>query len=240
MKTVPSLSVSRLNAGELNQTTSALTSILAPVRSDLFVDRQLQAIEEADQILAQVESTPRGSELTEEINRIDGSIDELLPMIESDLELSVAKAEFFPQQADAAEVLLNLFELRNRKDLIHGGYADQGHQIRRLLADLFAPENEAHRTASGAEPLLNRLKKEFEHLQDLLEARRNEDELPSTQRRQRRILRSRLQFLIPYVEANIMDGTEGFAEVHVPLSDLFTDVMSQYRARRTRRENADN
>lgn len=237
MEVISPISLSCLNVKELSRTGNTLISILEPLMVDEYIARQVHQISEAMNILMEIKSTPQGSELTDEIHEVDHDVDELLPICEDDLKSSISKKRFFPAKGEAAERLLKLFDMRDRRTLMHGGYTDQGNEIRILFKDLFSPEYDADRLASEASPIFDTLKERFEKLSELLEARLNEGNLPSTQKEQKGILRYRIETLLTYLDSNIYDEITGFDAVSTPVNELVKDIMAEYKARITRKMN---
>lgn len=237
MNTVKKIALSRLNPVELSHTGTLLCSFMEPLLSDAHVSRQVHAITDALNELMKIANTPQGSELTDEIHDEDHEVDELLLICLDDLESSISKKRFFPMKAEAAAALKVLFDKRDRKKLLFGGYTDQGNEIRSLFSELFSEPFKTYREESGAAPIFNELKARFARLSELLEARLNEGKLPTTSKEQRGILRYRLGKLLSYIDVNIFDDIAGFADVKTPVNELITDIMSQYRARMTRKEN---
>ncbi len=240
MNAIKTISLSRLTVNELSRTGTSLTSITESLMTDAYIARQVHEITGSLSTVRKIKSTDLASGFTDGIHDTDHDVDELLPMIEDDLKSSVNKKRFFKAKGESAERILKLIALRDRKKLFYGGYTDQGEEIRTLFSDLFSPEYDAHREASGAAPLFDTLKERFTTLSELLQARLDEDSMPSTQREQKRILRYRIEKLISYIDTNIVDKVEGFEAIHTPLNELITDVMGEYKARVTRKENQGN
>ncbi len=240
MNAIKSISLSGLSINELSRTGTSLITLTEPLMDDTYVARQIDAITGSLSTVRKIKSTDLASGFTDGIQDADHDVDELLPMIETDLKSSVEKKRFFQVKGESAETLLKLFRLRDRKKLFFGGYTDQGEELRTLFTDLFSPEYDAHREASGAAPLFDMLKVRFEELSSLLQARLDEESMPSTQREQKRILRYRLDRLIAYIDTNVVDEVEGFDAIHAPLNELITDVMGEYKARVSRKEKQGN
>lgn len=239
MNTTTPIALTMLNANLLGRTSTSLVSIVNSLATDHpFIARQVQGITTAQETIHGLKSTTQESEHTVEIHEIDAEIDAVLPVIEDDLESSSNKKMFFRAKGESAEKLLDLWKLRDRRKLIYGGYADQGEEIRILLKDVFDPAMDADRTASGSEPLFIYLKEKFARLNELLELRLTRGNSETTQREQRKIMHYRIDKLIAYIDANILDNVEGFADIQTPINELFTEVMAQYKAEKTRKENA--
>ncbi|MGM0443694.1 MAG: hypothetical protein ACQEQV_05850 [Fibrobacterota bacterium] len=239
MNHLKEIALSRLTTGEVRQTASRMISVVDPLMSDAYVARQTQAVQDALDMLIRIDNTPAGSDLTDAIHRADDEVDRLLPLIESHLENSAGMGEFMPQQGDAAQVLLQLFEKRDRRKMIYGSYNDQSNEVESLFAELFADEYAQERTDSGIEALLTRLKASYEERNRLLEARLREDDIPTTTREQKQIIRYRLDALLHFLDTNIVDEIEGYPALAAPINELITDIMAQYRARLTRLENSE-
>ncbi len=240
MNAIKSISLSCLNINELSRTGTSLTTLTESLMTDVYIARQVSAITGSLSTVRKIKSTDLASGFTDGIQDADHDVDELLPMIETDLKSSVDKKRFFQAKGESAEALLKLFQLRDRKKLFFGGYTDQGEEIRTLFSDLFSSKYDVHRETSGAAPLFDTLKERFTTLSELLQARLDEESMPSTQREQKRILRYRLDKLIAYIDTNVVDEVEGFDAIHAPLNELITDVMGEYKARVSRKENQGN
>lgn len=237
MNEIEELRMSLLSTNELSKTGESLVSITKPLHGDVYVDRQNTKITESVDILTTIPSTPQGSDLTESINGVDNEIDRLLPLLENTLKANVEQYAFFQEKAQASSQLLKVFGLCDRKKLLYGGYADQGAEIAKLFKHILTDELATIRETSGTAPIWMALEKWNEKLKELLELRLNEGKLPTTTKDQRRKLKFRINNLLTYLNANIVDGVEGFDVVQTPVNELITDVMSAVRARKTRKSN---
>ncbi len=238
---IESLSVSRLTTSELIDTSSQLISITQTLAEQhAFIARQSSALDLSIGALVDIERTPLGSDRTEMINSDDAQQDMLVALIEDHLEAGAKTEAFFPEKASACKVLLSFYGNRDRETLMRGSLRDQGVEMRALLADLLDPSQDENRTASGCEPMIQKLNEVFLSLQKNREARNNEGNLPTSTTEQKRILRYRIDKLLSFIDVNIIDGIEGFDTVKTPVNELITEVMSEYRARVTRKANANN
>lgn len=241
MSSINPISLSQLSTKELQKTATVLPSILEQLaEKHAYIARNVSCINEAVDILVDIDNTPRGSELSEIIEADDGMLDAVLPLCKDHLESAAKLIKYYPVQGEASQELLKLWEKRDQKALLHGGYTAQGKEMTALLKDIFDPSQDENRAASGAEPMLNDAKNYYESLQRNLEARLNEEKLPSTQKEQKKILRYRLDLLLSYIEGNVTDGIKDFESIKTPVNELITEVMSEYRSRVTRKANKSN
>jgi hypothetical protein len=239
MEKIQPVSLSQFTTGELQKTSTHLTSLVEPyIEFHPFIARQVNNLIGAVDILVDIDRTVLASEHTDDIQADDGDIDTLIPMIWDNLKNSVEAKSFFSEKGEASEILIKFFENRDRKELIYGGFTNQGKEITALLKDVFDPSMDANRVASGVEPMLLLLERKFDSLNANLEARLKEGNMPSTQKEQKKILRYRLDNLLTHIDVNIVDGVEGFESLRTPVNELITVIMSEYRARVTRKKSS--
>ncbi len=230
--------MSQLTTSELLKSGKTLVSITQPlVPTHPFIDRQTVGINDAITNLTNVDNEVRAHEETEEIRRLDGSVDMLIPLIEDDLRGSVKKAAFARAASESAEIILNLFAKRDRQKLIYGSYADQGREADALFAELFSPEYTEHLEKSNIKDMADALLRDYTELQKLLKQRLNEGNYTTTQKEEKTKLRYRMDKLLSHIDANILDNVDGFAAIETPVNEMVTEIMSDYKKRVTRKAN---
>ncbi len=240
MNNVKPISLSQYTTSELLKSGKSLNSITESLTlTHEFVARQRAGIAEAIAKLAQVDNEERTQEHTEEIQSLDASVDMLVPLIEDDLQGTINKAAFRPGPAKSAAAILPLFAKRDRKKMIHGGYADQGRELGALFSELFSEPFAEHLKVSAIAPMAEKLRSDFNQLQLLLNDRLSKGNFETTQKEQKIALRYRMENLLSHIDVNILDGVEGFAEIQTPVNELITSSMADYKARITRKENRD-
>ncbi len=240
MNTIKPISISQLNTDELIKTGRSITTLTNSLREAYpFVDRHITAIKVSLGDIATIDGTEQKKESTKSVQYLDERLDKLLPLIESDLEGSVAKKEFFPTKATAAEAILALFQKRDRKKLFFGSYVAQGREMEALKKELYSSEYEPHIENSGIADLFEALLDTYSDLTYSLNERLNEGNLSTTLKEQKGILRYRLDKLISYIDVNILDNIDGFSVVQTPINELVTEIMSDYKARMTRKEHSE-
>ncbi len=238
MNTIQSISLSQFQTSELIQTGTSSLFIAQPLaETHPHIARQTMAIKTALDTLIEIDNTSQKSEHSAPIKELDNNVDELLPLIVSDLESNVKKKRFYRVRAESSEVILNLFAKRDRQKLYYGGYTSQGREISALFSELFSPEFEMHRANSGIGDLFDALKENFDELTIKLDARLHEGNLITSTKEAKGMLRYRLETLFTYVDANILDKVDGFESLETPMNELVSRMMSEYRARITRKEN---
>ncbi len=238
MSIIQQISLSQFTTKELQKTATVLPSIVNELaETHPYIARNVSHISNAVDILVDIDNTIRGSELSDVIDSDDDELDSLLPLCKDHLETAVKSIKYYPLPAAASVELLKLWNKRDQKELVHGGYSSQGKEVTALLKDIFHPSQDENRAASGVEPMLLDVKASFESLQKNLEARLNEGNFPSTQKEQKKILRYRLDLLLSYIDGNVTDGINEFEAVKTPVNELITEMMSEYRSRVTRKAN---
>ena len=239
MNHLKALSLSQLTTSELLSGSKNIVAITESLMAtDPYISRQVGGLNGAITSLADIDNEERTNEHTQAIRTLDAEVDILLPLIEDDLKGTIKKAVFNPDSALSAEALLLLFNKRDRTKLIYGSYVDQGREINALFAELFAPEYATHLSIAGIEPMTSKLNSTYSQLQGLLNERLNQGNFETTQKEQKRVLRYRLDKLLSYLEANVHDNIDGFSVIETPVNELITDIMADYRARQTRKENS--
>lgn len=240
MNTVDAISVSRLSTNELVKCAKGIDSIVEHLLEESgFIKRNTEVIKNSLVEIANIDNRELTKEETEEITALDDKLDTLLPITQNALESNVNSGDFFPEKADASEAFLNAYAKRNRKDLFYGSYSAQGREVSALIQEIFAPENDQNRLNSGCVPYFDAINDIFSQLNTLLDKRRRRGNLPTTLKEQKGILRYRIERIISYVDANILDNVEGFSALQTPLNELITEVMAEYKARMTRKKNAE-
>ncbi len=238
MNIVKPISLSQITTSELLKGGKSLLSITESLTlTYTFVARQRAGIEDAIAKLAMVDNEERTHENTPEIRQLDGSVDMLIPLIEDDLQGTVKKAAFMPDAADSAKKILELYAKRNRKKLIYGSYTDQGREADALFSELFSDEFTDHRNIAGISAMADKLLADYTELQKLLNERLNQGNFATTQKEQKGLLRYRMDKLLSHIDVNIFDEVEGFPAIETPVNELITEIMSEYKARITRKEN---
>ena len=236
MSMLPELPLTKLSGSELIRTATTFCSHLGTIKNDPYLTRNTTAIQSAVQQLRVLDSVVIASEKTTLIEEIDNEIDDLIPVILNDLKTISSKKKFIPVKAEAAETLLAIFYKRDRRKLIYGSYADQGHELETLFQEMDTPLLQQACQVAEILPMYALLKEKHAHLKALLEARHNEASQETTTRAQRQIIRYRLDAMIGYVDTNIADAVDGFATVKTPLSELFIEVGAGVKSRATRKE----
>jgi len=227
--------LSKLTTNELQFTAQHLLSMIKTfIPEDPFMVRQFSYIEQSLKDLQKINSMSRKSDYTKIIKGLDEKIDAVLPLIMNTLENNLKAEHYFPDKAKASKELLTLFKMRNRRQLLHGGYTSQASELTSLLKGLMAPSQDQNRVESGIDVMALHLKENFESLQKNQIARLKEENYPTTQKEQGRILCFRLGNLLTYINANIIDEVDQFDQLKIPANELITDVMSGVRARQTR------
>lgn len=239
MKQLKPISLSQLNTDELFKTGKALLELGKPLEelSD-FAERNLYNIRKALLTQAEIDNEELTKEETEEIRDLDGKLDALLPIIESDLQGNVKKAEFYPQKGESSSAILTLFEKRDRKKLFYGGYSAQGREMEALRAELFTPEFDLHRENSGISELFTALDTTYVELQKHLNNRLSEGNLKVTLKEIKGEMRYRIEALLSYIDVNINDGIGVYENLTTPINQLITEVMQAYKTRMTLKANA--
>lgn len=240
MNTIEPLSLTRFTTNELVKTGKGVADLAEQLAATSpFIARNVSAIKATLATIAEIDNKDPKKSHTDEIVELDRKLDALLPVTEGALLSNVKSADFFPEKGAASAVIIAAFEKRDRQALFHGSYSAQGREMSALLQEIYAEENAQHRTDSGCAPQLDALNDTFTRLNVLINERRSEGNLPSTLKEQKSILRYRVERLLSYIDANILDEVEGFAEIKTPMNQLVTEIMSEYRARMTRKKNAE-
>ncbi len=238
MNAIPKLSLSQFTVSELLTTAKSSLTITKPLLElHPIVNRQTEKIAASVKRVVDIDNTEQKSDRTDPIRELDDTLDELIPLCVDDLKSNVKKKRYNASRAESSKIQLNMFDKRDRHQLYYGGYTNQGREVSALLADIFAPENDEHREKSGIADMLNHLKETYTELERELEARLNEGNLSSTLKDEKAELRYRLEKLFHIIDVNIVDDVEGFSEVQVPVNELISSVMAEYRGRITRKEN---
>lgn len=231
--------LSKLSTPELRTLADGTITTLSPfAASHPLIDRSLEVVKGSLSAITNINNTPQGSDITEEIRTVDGDMDASLRLAREVMQANVNMAAYNPAKAAASEKLLSVMSKRSSA-LFSGGYVEQGAEVTDFLSDVFTDELADTREDSGVAPILETIKDQFSQLKELLAARAAEDTAPTTVKEQKQIIRYRLEKLYHYVDINCVDEIDGFTEVITPLNDIITSVMSQYRARETRRQNRD-
>ncbi len=236
MHAIKSIPLSKLTPKELDFTAKLLiTMVQSFVPDHPFIARQVHCLELSLQALQKVYGMSRKSEYTKIIKQHDSEIDAVLPLIMHTLENNIKAENYFPHKANASKDLLELFRIRNRRQLFHGGYTAQASEMGSLLKGLLHPSQDQNRVESGVEVMVIHLKDNFKALQEAQTARLKEENYPTTQKEQGEILCFRLQNLLTYINANVVDEVDRFDTLKIPVNELITDIVSRVRARQTRK-----
>jgi hypothetical protein len=232
MNVIDPVSLSQLNSGEMIDTSSQLVSIVKPLtKNHDYIARQVFQIKASLKALVSIERTPGESEPTDPISGDDNDLDMLIALIWETLESGEKSGEFFRAKAIACQELLKFFKKRNREVLLRGSFSDQRVEVSALLSDLLHDSQALNRTASRVGGMIFRLAEIFEAQQDHPDDRNSDDNLPSTKREEKKILRYRLEKLLAFVDVNIVDKVDGFEAVKSPVNEVINGIMSGYRAR---------
>ncbi len=227
--------LSKLTPTELHFTAQHLLSMVKTfIPEHPFIARQVIYLEQSLKNLLKINSMSRKSDYTKIIKELDTKIDAVLPLILMTLENNLKAEHYFPSKAKASKELLTLCKMRNRRQLLHGGYTSQASEITSLLKSIMAPSQDLNRIESGIDLMVQQLKETFEALQKSQIARLKEESYPTTQKEQGDILCFRLDNLLTYINANIIDEVEQFEKLKIPVNELITDVMSRVRSRYTK------
>lgn len=215
--------------------------LIAPLtESDAYLQNQKVAIEGATSAIDTLLAHSKVNEKTAELAEEDDVQDEILIGIRDYLKGIIGLRQFDAVKADASEKILQKMNSYGA-DLLYGGYEKQAALVPSFLNSMKEPLFATAIELVGIGHLIEGLTTSHDKVTVLYQEKLKATVKPdTTMREEKKIIRYRLDLLLSYIEGNLADGVSAFTALEDPMNELITDVMSQYRAQQTRKENKAN